>query len=175
VTNPAIDHIRERFVMSLSTLLGARAQLLVQAPEAAAGIELPAGAIGAAPSTLERGAETFRQLYEAGVRPTAVLAMSDALAIGVLRAARELGLGVPDDLSVVGFDDIDVAPYTDPPLTTVHQPGRRKGDAAMRILIDRLERRPTSGTQQWSLETRLIVRGSTGPAPRPRQEVTPSE
>ena len=141
---------------------------------AGAGIDLPRQAIGVAPSTLERGAEAFRQLVESGLRPTAVLAMSDVLAIGVMRTARELGLGVPVDLSVVGFDDIELAQYTDPPLTTVHQPGRQKGEAAMRILIDRLERRTASGTHQWSLETRLIVRGSTGTAPHARQEVTSS-
>jgi DNA-binding LacI/PurR family transcriptional regulator len=141
----------------------------------AAGIDLPNHAIAAAPSTLERGAEAFRQLVDADVRPTAVLAMSDALAIGVLRAARELGMAVPAALSVVGFDDIDLAQYTDPPLTTVHQPGRRKGETAMRILLDRLERRAVGGPQQWSLETRLIVRGSTGPAPQSRQEVTRTE
>lgn len=141
----------------------------------AAGIELPRHAIAIAPSTLERGAEAFRQLFDDGVRPTAVLAMSDVLAIGVLHAAHELGIVVPLELSVVGFDDIDLAQYTDPPLTTVHQPGRQKGHAAMRILLDRLERRQVTGPQQWSLETRLIVRGSTGPAPRTRQEVPLAE
>lgn len=141
----------------------------------AAGIELPAEAIASSPSTLDAGAASFRALRDVGLRPTAILAMSDALAIGVLRAARELAIRVPADLSVVGFDDIDVAEYIDPPLTTVHQPGRRKGDAAMRILIDRLERRVSTGSEQWRLETRLIVRGSTGPAPHTRQEVTRTE
>jgi DNA-binding LacI/PurR family transcriptional regulator len=141
----------------------------------AAGVDLAPEAIVASPSTLERGVEAFGRLIAAGVRPTAVLAMSDALAIGALRAARDLGIPVPQALSVVGFDDIELADYTDPPLTTVRQPGHEKGTAAMRILLDRLERRQVTGPQQWSLETRLIVRGSTGPAPQTRQEVSPTE
>lgn len=138
----------------------------------AAGIELPDEAIAYAPSTLVRGADAFHDLYEAGLRPTAVLAMSDALAIGVLRAALELDLRVPEDLSVVGFDDIDVAAFTDPPLTTVHQPGRKKGEAAMRLLLGRLERTDANAESRLQLETKLVVRGSTGPGPGTRREVS---
>ena len=67
--------------------------------------------------------------------------MSDAMAIGVLRAARELGLRVPEDVSVVGFDDIDISQHTNPPLTTVHQPIRQKGESAVRLLLSVVERR----------------------------------
>jgi DNA-binding LacI/PurR family transcriptional regulator len=88
-----------------------------------------------------------------------------------MRAARDLGLRVPGDVSVVGFDDIDLAPYVDPPLTTVHQPIRQKGEEAVRRLLAVIERDGEPGPQQHRLETRLIVRGSTGPAPHPRQEV----
>ena len=70
--------------------------------------------------------------WEDGLRPTAVLAMCDVMAIGAMRALRELRLDVPGDVSVVGFDDIDLAPHVDPPLTTVHQPIRRKGEEAVR-------------------------------------------
>jgi DNA-binding LacI/PurR family transcriptional regulator len=141
-----------------------------------AGLDLAEGAVAYVPSTLVWGAAAFRELYEAGLRPTAVLAMSDALAIGVLRAARELHLHVPEDVSVVGFDDIDIAAFTDPPLTTVHQPGRLKGDAAMRLLLGRLEHKDPEGSPPRRLETKLIVRGSTGPGPGSRQEVsTPTQ
>ena len=88
------------------------------------------------------------------------------MAIGVLRAARELGLRVPDDVSVVGFDDIDISQHTNPPLTTVHQPIRRKGETAVRLLlamIEGRERRPAPAR----LETRLIIRESP-PAARRR-------
>jgi DNA-binding LacI/PurR family transcriptional regulator len=140
-----------------------------------AGIDVPPGAIASMPSTLEAGATAFRRLYDDGQRPTAVLAMSDALAIGVIRAARDLGIHVPRDVSVVGFDDIDVAAFTDPPLTTIHQPGRSKGEAAMRILLSRLEGGDAHDSPHWRLETRLIVRGSTGPAAINRQEVASTE
>jgi DNA-binding LacI/PurR family transcriptional regulator len=74
-------------------------------------------------------------------------------------------------VSVVGFDDLDLAPHTNPPLTTVHQPIRRKGEEAVRLLLSVVQRRDPSQPEHRLLETRLIVRGSTGPAPRERQEV----
>jgi DNA-binding LacI/PurR family transcriptional regulator len=97
--------------------------------------------------------------------------MSDAMAIGAMSAARELGLRVPDDLSVVGFDDVDLAAHVDPPLTTVHQPIRQKGSDAVRLLLAEVERRDGGRREHLRLETRLIVRGSTGPAPQERQQL----
>ncbi len=94
-----------------------------------------------APASIEGGIAAMRRAWEDGLRPTGVLAMSDAMAIGVLRAARELGLRVPEDISVVGFDDIDISQHTNPPLTTVHQPIRRKGESAVRLLLSVVQRR----------------------------------
>ena len=113
----------------------------------------------------------MRRAWEDGLRPTAVLAMSDAMAIGAMRALRDFGLRVPDDVSVVGFDDIDLAPHVDPPLTTVHQPIRRKGEEAVRLLLTVVQRRDHAKPEHRRLETRLIVRGSTGPVPPLREEV----
>ncbi len=104
--------------------------------------------------------------WEDGLRPTAVLAMCDAMAIGAMRALRDLRLDVPGDVSVVGFDDIDLAPHVDPPLTTVHQPIRRKGEEAVRLLLSVVERRDLAKPEHRRLETRLIVRASTGPVRR---------
>ena len=87
------------------------------------------------------------------------------MAIGVMSAARELGLRVPADLSVVGFDDVDLAAHVDPPLTTVHQPIRQKGSEAVRLLLAELERPTASRPVHRRLETRLVVRSSTGPPP----------
>jgi DNA-binding LacI/PurR family transcriptional regulator len=137
---------------------------------AARGVELPENAVVVGPATIEGGIAAMRRAWEDGLRPTGVLAMSDAMAIGVLRAARELGLRVPADLSVVGFDDIDISQHTDPPLTTVYQPIRQKGESAVHLLLSVVERRDQT-PQQLRLETRLIIRGSSGPAPRRRQEV----
>jgi DNA-binding LacI/PurR family transcriptional regulator len=93
-------------------------------------------------------------------RPTAVLAMSDEFAAGVLEAAAELGLRVPDDLSVVGFDDSPTAAGTRPPLTTVHQDLAAKGAAAVRLLLD-----GAPAGVEIILPVELVVRASTGPVP----------
>ena len=114
---------------------------------------------------MEGGIDAFRRAWARGARPTAILAMSDAMAIGALRAARDLGLRVPADLSIVGFDDVDVAQYTDPPLTTVHQPIRRKGEAALRLLLAGGRQRDEGHIEQGRLATRLVIRGSTASAP----------
>lgn len=96
-------------------------------------------------------------------RPTAVLAMSDELALGVMDAAHDLGLTVPDDLSIVGFDDAPTAAAARPPLTTVHQDLREKGRVATRLLLDQLD--GPVAPRSIVLPTRLVVRGSTAPPP----------
>ena len=103
-----------------------------------------------------------RELLERPERPTAILAMSDTLAAGVLQAARELGLDVPRDLSVVGFDDSPLARQTDPPLTTIAQPQQRKGTDAARLLINAIEdEEPLDPARRILLPYELKVRGST--------------
>ena len=92
-------------------------------------------------------------------RPTAILSTSDQLALGVLAAAEELGLSVPEDLSVVGFDD--VSPGAVPPLTTVRQDHEEKGSLAGRMLVSLL--RGEDVPEPRRLPTRLVVRGSTAP------------
>jgi alanine racemase len=131
---------------------------------AGAGIELTSDRVVVGPASVGGGMAAFNRAWENGVRPTAVLAMSDAMAIGAMRAIRELGRVVPGDISVVGFDDIDLAMHTDPPLTTVHQPIRRKGEEAVRLLLTVVQGRNGPRPEHRRLETRLIVRGSTGPA-----------
>jgi len=93
---------------------------------AAVGIDLPSDAIAVGPASIDGGIEAFDRLWDARRRPTAVLAMSDAMAIGAIRAIHQRGHSVPGEISVVGFDDIDLAASTDPPLTTVHQPVRAR-------------------------------------------------
>jgi DNA-binding LacI/PurR family transcriptional regulator len=137
----------------------------------AAGVALPSDHVVSGRASIEGGALTFQRAWAAGIRPTAILAMSDAMAIGAMRVAREQGLHVPDDLSVVGFDDIDLAAHVDPPLTTVHQPIRQKGAEAVRLLLAQMEQRGANRSEHLRLETRLVVRGSTGPAPGVRQEL----
>jgi DNA-binding LacI/PurR family transcriptional regulator len=136
-----------------------------------AGIPLPPERIVVGPASIDGGEAALNRAWEDGVRPTAVLVMSDAMAVGAMRALRDQRLEIPRDVSVVGFDDLDLAPHTHPPLTTVHQPIRRKGEEAVRLLLTVVQRRDFTKPEHRLLETRLIVRGSTGPAPRQRQEV----
>ena len=119
----------------------------------AAGLELSDDAIACGPSELEHGARALRELVARGTRFTALLAMSDVLAIGALRAARDLGWRVPEDLSIVGFDDIELASYVDPPLTTVHQSPRDKGETALRLLFGRLDRSSDGRPEHRHVET----------------------
>ena len=99
------------------------------------------------------------ELLSAGV--TAVFCYNDMIAVGALLACRELGVAVPEQLSVVGFDDIEIARYVTPPLTTIHQPKLRLGELAMKMLLDILEERPV---QNHILSTELVQRASTAPA-----------
>ncbi|MGI8704027.1 MAG: LacI family DNA-binding transcriptional regulator [Candidatus Limnocylindrales bacterium] len=114
-----------------------------------------------AENSVEEGRAAAERLLENGTGPTALLAMSDALALGALEAALGAGLSVPRDLSVVGFDDIPEAAGATPPLTTVHEPHLEKGLKAGEILVALLagEEFPSVVT----LPTRLIVRGSSAP------------
>jgi DNA-binding LacI/PurR family transcriptional regulator len=85
------------------------------------------------------GYRAFRSLWRSGWRPTAVAAMGDILLMGVLHAAQELNLKVPADLSLIGFDDIEISSMTTPPLTTIRQPTAEKGRLATRLLLDLME------------------------------------
>ena len=98
--------------------------------------------------------------------------MSDALAIGAIGGLGVRGVSVPRDVSVVGFDDIDVAAHLDPPLTTIHQPIARKGREAIELLLAVLEGRGgAKAPVHRILATHLVVRGSTAAvtAPFPRR------
>jgi DNA-binding LacI/PurR family transcriptional regulator len=129
------------------------------------GVKLRDDRVVVGSDSFDGGVAAFHRVWEDGLRPTAVLAMSDVMAIGVIWAARELGLRVPEDLSVVGFDDLDVAPHSNPPLTTVHQPIRQKGEEAVRLLLRMIANPDANRPEHKTLETRLIIRGSTGPVP----------
>jgi alanine racemase len=119
------------------------------------------------PATFAGGVSAIDRAWDAGRRPTAVLAMSDAIAIGAIRGLRDRGLSIPTDVSVVGFDDIELAQTTDPPLTTIHQPIRGKGEEAARLLLSVIGgRESTIGHRR--LATRLIVRASTASVPNPQ-------
>jgi DNA-binding LacI/PurR family transcriptional regulator len=132
---------------------------------AAADIDVPDSDIVVSPATYAGGVAAIAQAWGTGRRPTAILAMSDAIAIGAIRGLRDRGLSIPADISVVGFDDIELAETTDPPLTTVHQPIRGKGEEAARLLLSVLAGREEPAGHR-RLATRLIVRASTASVPQ---------
>ena len=106
------------------------------------------------------GLEYFRECAD---RPTAVTCYNDLVAIGLMRALQELGLSVPDDVSVVGFDDIDMASYLPVPLTTVRMPRREIGRRATEMLIHSVEAADGAAAEKVLLQADLVVRGSTQP------------
>lgn len=105
-----------------------------------------------------------RRLLERKTPFTALFAFDDASAIGAIRAFIDAGLRVPEDVSVVGFDDIQNAAFYNPRLTTVRQPLREMGQIAARVLLDTLDGKPPADGSFVVLEPQLIVRDSTGPA-----------
>jgi len=111
------------------------------------------------------GAAQAAGLLRLAEPPTAVFAFSDGMAVGVYHAAAAAGLRVPDDLSVVGFDDYLIDRWLAPPLTTVHQPLAGMGAAAARIMLG-LARGERPEATRLELATRLVVRSSTGPPRR---------
>lgn len=121
------------------------------------------------PDLVLRGNFSAHVGYEQGMalldrpdRPTAIFAGSDLQAMGVLRAARQCGLGVPEDLSVVGYDNLPVAAWTGPGLTTVNQPVQDMAGTATRMLLD-LANGVDLLTSRVDLVTELVVRDSTAP------------
>jgi len=128
----------------------------------AAGIDFDAVPVVEAENNAEGGAVGAATLIEAAPRATAVLAMSDVLALATIGEAQRRGLAVPGDLSVVGYDDIPEAARSDPPLTTVAQSVIEKGRRAARMIFD------PAASRHETLPVSLVVRRSTAPAPQPR-------
>ena len=119
---------------------------------------------------LDSGRRAAERLLESSPKLTAIFAQSDLLALGAIAALRARGMRVPEDVSVVGFDDIPVSSVFDPPLTTVRQPMREVGELAARLIGDRAaSSRKVKGTRH-VLRAPLVIRGSVarldGPARR---------
>jgi LacI family transcriptional regulator len=113
--------------------------------------------------TLENGYQAALKLLKLPKRPTAILAINDLMAIGVLRAAGDLGLRIPEQLSLVSFDDIPMAQYMVPRLTTATKNTVRLGQEAARLVIERIQN-PNQPRQKITIPARFIIRESTGPA-----------
>jgi LacI family repressor for deo operon, udp, cdd, tsx, nupC, and nupG len=112
--------------------------------------------------SIESGAAEGERLLGRRERPTAIFCFNDEMAMGVIQAARRRGLRLPDQLSVVGFDDIRLSSYMDPPLTTISQPMRAIGEGTVRLLLEVLNRN-VSSPESVTLPHTLVVRSSTAP------------
>jgi len=111
--------------------------------------------------SFELGRQIFVDFDDAS--PTAIFATSDTTAMGLMQAAFQAGISMPDRLSIVGFDDIDFAAYTIPPLTTISQGGVEMGRVAAELLFDMIDNgRDKANVDDVILEPKLVVRGSTG-------------
>ncbi|WP_460069080.1 LacI family DNA-binding transcriptional regulator [Streptomyces sp. YKOK-I1] len=156
--------------------IGRRRPLIVTGPEgygctqerlagfvdafAEAGIAVDGRGIFSGGFLFEGGRAAVRRALADGVAFDAVFAHNDASAAGVVTGLREAGLEIPRDVAVVGFDDVELASYTYPALTTIRQPMREMGESAVRMLLEHVRGSPQAAAS-CSLATSLVVRGST--------------
>ncbi len=161
----AADHLlslgRERIaVVTAPMRIGSAVtrRLAVERRVASAGRPLDPDLVVECDSTEEAAYEATRTLLSAD--PDAFFVFSDRMAVGVLRAVREAGRRVPEDVAIVGFDDLPSSRQTTPPLTTVRQDVNRSGEVAVDLLLERILR-PDAPARRVELPTELIVRGST--------------
>lgn len=166
----AAEHLLALGHRRLAVLAGRRTHLYSQAridgfrsAVTQAGLDLPDERVAHTDWGRARAAEQATALLRE-TSPTAVFACSDTIALGLYDAAATLGLRIPDDVSVVGFDDLPEAQWVTPALTTVRQPIAEMGEAALRMLL-RISADPPPEAPREELATRLVVRASTaGPA-----------
>jgi LacI family transcriptional regulator len=123
--------------------------------------------IEASDQTLPGAKDAFNRLIRSPrrLRPTAIVGLNDMCAIGALRGAWEAGLRVPDDVSVIGADNILLCDYTCPALTTIAQPVRDIGLEAVQMLFDRIDRKTKAGPRKKVLSSKLVIRESAAKAP----------
>src|SRR5258706_10042919 len=145
------DHVRSNRQLVAARAFAARA-----------GFDLDPEQIVHSMYSLETAQAAATRLLRTGV--TAIVCASDPMALGTIRAARRAGMRVPEDISVVGFDDSLLMNYTDPPLTTVRQPIEPMGRIVAELLIAQI-RGGSVSHDELLFEPELVVRGSTGPVP----------
>ncbi len=129
---------------------------------AAAGIPFREEFVAEGSYWLPGGREAMRKLLQLNPRPSAVFAANDLSALGAVEAIREIGLRIPDDISIVGFDDTPQASVLEPRLTTVRQPLEQMGRVAAQLLLEQIEQ-PGTPRRRVTLPTELIVRNSCAP------------
>jgi DNA-binding LacI/PurR family transcriptional regulator len=160
-----LGHRRIAMISGPDQILCCRARLDgYRAAIEAAGRTLDPNLVVRTALTCEDGSAAALALLRRSPRPTAIFTSNDLQALGVYQAARMLGLSIPGDLSVVGFDDLPIAPLVDPPLTTVHQPLVEMAVAATELALA-LGRGERAAQPCIEMATTLTVRASTAPPP----------
>lgn len=124
-----------------------------------AGLEINKNWIASGKFECEGGEKAFNEIYQRGTLPTALFVCNDMMAMGVINTAHKKGISVPDELSIVGYDDIKLSKYITPSLTTIHQPKHRLGQQAVDTLLDKIETKRESN-RVIQLEPTLVVRDS---------------
>ncbi|HHF0544851.1 substrate-binding domain-containing protein [Vibrio alginolyticus] len=124
-----------------------------------AGLEFNANWIIESDFECDGGYQAFKKMAQRGALPSSIFVSNDMMAMGVINAANELGIKVPDDLSIIGYDDIHIAKFMSPSLTTIHQPKYRLGKAAVETLVRKLDEKSTEA-QVVQLEPTLVERKS---------------
>lgn len=169
----ALDHLTERGHTAIGLIPGpadrpatATRVDAFRAEMARRNLLVPPGRIVYAEFTHDGGAAAAGALLAPGVRPTAILCGNDVIALGALAALQVAGVAVPDDISVVGIDNIDSAGVTCPPLTTIGKNKSKLGERATELLIARIEGRLGPVRVRELLPTTLIARGSVAPPRR---------
>ncbi|MER0240215.1 LacI family DNA-binding transcriptional regulator [Fulvimarina sp. MAC8] len=161
----ALGHRKIAMISGL-TAMNDRASGRVQGVRMAladAGLDIDGFRVEESKYAFDAAGSAFECLMKSADSPTAVICGNDVLGVGAIAKARALGLRVPEDVSITGFDDIDVSAIIDPPLTTVHVPHQRMGVAAAKALLGLIDNQSVDRVQE--IETMIVERGSLGPPP----------
>ncbi|HEX4488803.1 MAG TPA: LacI family DNA-binding transcriptional regulator [Terriglobales bacterium] len=166
----ALRHTRIAFVSGPPKLRSAQARSnAFEESMREIGLEVSKDYIVPGDHTMEGGMQAFTKLIGLKERPTAVLCSNDMSAIGVMREAYDVGISVPQELSVVGFDDIKLSEFTTPPLTTVQMSQKLLAEYAFKALLSEVEQPHSTARREVELMTNLILRRSTALAPSARK------
>lgn len=158
----ALGHTDIAIIKGNPTHHSSEARLIgYQQAMAEAGIALRVDRLEQGDYTFDSGYDATKRILAARVRPTAIIAQNDDMAVGALMAARDAGLTIPDDISVVGFDDAEISRLVWPRLTTVRQPVFEMASSATDMLINQLEGKKAMKDRMH--DHRLLVRASSGP------------
>jgi LacI family transcriptional regulator len=168
----AMRHTRIAFVAGPLQLKSAIARKRAF-EQSMAEIGLPANLIVEGDHTLEGGMQALTRLLSSRPSPTAILCSNDMTAIGVIREAYDLNIKIPSDLSLIGFDDIRLAQFTTPPLTTVQMSQTELAKLAFQALMNSVAEGSPAQTNEYKLVTNLILRRSTALAPVSGEAIKP--